>query len=290
MQLFEYAIVSGVLFGLFYGFIGIGLNLLFGVMRLVNLAHGDLVVFGGYLGYTLVVDAHVNSLWAIPLSIPAAFIFGFVVYRLTVPRLKRSVDTETASLIVFFGISQVLEALMTMAYGANQVTLPSLGGPISIFGQDYSSSVVVSAALSVPALGLLYVYLYRTRIGLATRAVMADEEEAVASGVRVRLVATWAFMIGVAFATTAGVLTAFMLGGINPTTGSGLTITAFTVIIIGSLGNPLGTVVGGLLVGLASSLTQAYATQWTAVVPYILLLVVVLARPSGLFGAKVRRA
>lgn len=290
MQLFEYAIVSGVLFGLFYGFIGIGLNLLFGVMRLVNLAHGDLVVFGGYLGYTLVVDAHVNSLWAIPLSIPAAFIFGFVVYRLTVPRLKRSVDTETASLIVFFGISQVLEALMTMAYGANQVTLPSLGGPISIFGQDYSSSVVVSAALSVPALGLLYVYLYRTRIGLATRAVMADEEEAIASGVRVRLVATWAFMIGVAFATTAGVLTAFMLGGINPTTGSGLTITAFTVIIIGSLGNPLGTVVGGLLVGLASSLTQAYATQWTAVVPYVLLLVVVLARPSGLFGAKVRRA
>ena len=72
MQLFEYAIISGVLFGLFYGFIGIGLNLLFGVMRLVNLAHGDLVVFGGYLGYTLVVDAHVNSLWAIPLSIPAA--------------------------------------------------------------------------------------------------------------------------------------------------------------------------------------------------------------------------
>jgi branched-chain amino acid transport system permease protein len=290
MQLFEYAIVSGVLFGLFYGFIGIGLNLLFGVMRLVNLAHGDLVVFGGYLGYTLVVDAHINSLWAIPLSIPAAFIFGFVVYRLTVPRLKRAVDTETASLIVFFGISQVLEALMTMAYGANQVTLPSLGGPISIFGQDYSSSVVVSAALSVPALGLLYVYLYRTRIGLATRAVMADEPEAVASGVRVRLVATWAFMIGVAFATTAGVLTAFMLGGINPTTGSSLTITAFTVIIIGSLGNPLGTVVGGLLVGLASSLTQAYATQWTAVVPYVLLLVVVLARPSGLFGAKVRRA
>ena len=290
MQLFEYAIVNGVLFGLFYGFIGIGLNLLFGVMRLVNLAHGDLVVFGGYLGYSLAVDAHINSLWAIPLSIPAALAFGFLVYYATVPRLRRAVDTETASLIVFFGISQVLEALMTMIYGANQVTLPSPGGPVSLFGQDYPASVVISAALSVPALALLYLYLYRTRIGLATRAVMADEDEAVASGVRVRRVAVWAFMIGVAFATTAGTLTAFMLGGINPTTGSGLTITAFTVIIIGSLGNPLGTVVGGLLVGLASSLTQAYATEWTAVVPYLLLLVVVLVRPSGLFGAKVRRA
>jgi branched-chain amino acid transport system permease protein len=175
-----------------------------------------------------------------------------------------------------------------MIYGANQITLPSLGGPISIFGQSYPSSVVISASLSVPALGVLYLYLYRTRLGLATRAVMADEQEAIASGVRVRLVATSAFMIGIAFAAAAGTLSVFMLGGINPTSGSALTVTAFTVIIIGSLGNPLGTIVGGLLVGLASSLTQAYATEWTGMIPYALLLAVVLLRPSGLFGRKVR--
>lgn len=290
MQLFEYAVIGGIMFGLFYGFIGVGLNLLFGVMGLVNLAHGDLVVFGGYLAYSLANDAHINPLWAIPISVPLALVFGFLLYQVTVPRLRRSADTETASLILFFGISQVLQAVATMVYGTNQVTLPSLGGPVNIFGQRYPASVVISAAISIPALLVLYAYLYRTRLGLSTRAVMANEEEAVASGVRVRLVATTAFMIGIAFAAAAGALAVYLLGGINPSTGSSLTVTAFTIIIIGSLGNPLGTAVGGLLYGLASSLTQAYATQWTGLVPYALLLVVVLLRPSGLFGRRVRTA
>ncbi len=290
MRLFEYALISGVLYGLFYGFIGVGLNLLFGVMRLVNLAHGDLVVWGGYLAYSLTTSAHVNPLWAIPISIPLALVAGFLLYVLTVPRLRRSPDTETSSLILFFGVSQVLEALATMKYGTNQVTLPELGNPVTIFGQQYAASLVASAALAVPALALFYLYLYRTRLGLATRAVMANEEEATASGVRIRLVATSAFMIGLAFAAAAGPLATFMLGGINPTTGGGLTITAFTIIIIGSLGNPAGTAAGGVLYGLASSLTQAYATAWTGMVPYALLLVVVLVRPSGLFGRRVRVA
>jgi branched-chain amino acid transport system permease protein len=165
VQLFEYAVVNGVLFGLFYAFIGIGLNLLFGVMRLVNLAHGDLVVFGGYLAYTLTTDTHMNPLWAIPISIPLALLFGLVLYQVVVPRLKHSADTETASLIVFFGVSQILEAVATIIYGANQVTLPLLGGPINLFGQGYPLSEVVSAAMAIPALGLLYVYLYRTPRG-----------------------------------------------------------------------------------------------------------------------------
>lgn len=290
MQLFEYAVVNGIVFGLFYGFIGIGLNLLFGVMRLVNLAHGDLIVFGGYLAYTLSANAHVNPLWAIPLSIPLSLLFGFILYQLVVPRLKHSADTETTSLIVFFGVSQVLEAAATMIYGANQVTLPLFGGPINLLGQGYPASEIVSAGLAVPALGVLYLYLYRTRLGLATRAVMADEFEAVSSGVRVRHVTTWAFMIGIAYAAAAGALNMYMMGGINSSSGSSITVTAFTVIIIGSLGNPLGTAVGGLLVGLVSSLTAAYATEWTQMVPYALLLVVVLVRPTGLFGTKVRSA
>ena len=290
MRLFEFALLSGVMYGLFYAFVGIGLNLLFGVMRVVNLAHGDLIVFGGYLAYVLENDWHIGPLWAIPISVPMGLVFGYVLYYVTVPRLRRSADTETTSLILFFGISQVLEAIATIVFGANQVTLPSLGAPVSIFGQNYSLSAVVSAGISVPALLLLYAYLYRTRLGLETRAVMADEEEALASGVRVRRVAVTAFMIGVAFAAAAGSLAMFMLGGVNPVTGSQLTVTAFTVIIIGSLGNPLGTAVGGLLYGLAASLTQAYLTEWTGMVPYVLLLIVVLLRPSGLFGKRARIA
>lgn len=289
---YEYALISGILYGLFYGFVGIGLNLLFGVMRLVNLAHGDLVVFGGYLAYVLATYAHLNPLWTIPVSIPLALGVGFLLYWITVPRLRRSPDTETASLILFFGVSQVLEAVASLAFGNNPKTLsPStFGGPVHLFGQAYASSEVVSGLVSIPALGVLFAYLYRTRLGLATRAVMADEQEAATSGVRVRLVAASAFAIGVAFAVAAGTLAIFMLGGVDPTTGSALTITAFTVIIIGSLGNPLGTAVGGLLYGLTLSFTETFASQWSGLVPFALLLVVVLIRPSGLLGKRVRSA
>lgn len=291
-MLASYALISGLLFGLFYGFIGIGLNLLFGVMRLVNLAHGDLVVFGGYLAFSLYTYAHLNPLWAIPVSIPLALAVGFALYRAAVPRLRRSPDTETASLILFFGCSQVLQAIATMVFGSNQVTLmPStFGGPVRFLGQQYPSSWVVSGLLSLPALGVLFLYLYRTRLGLATRAVMADEQEAVASGIRVRMIGASAFAIGVAFAAAAGALAIFMLGGVNPTTGTDLTVTAFTVIIIGSLGNPIGTAVGGVLYGLALSFTQTYLAQWSGLVPFALLLAVVLLRPSGLLGRRTRSA
>ena len=291
-MLFGYALISGMLYGLFYGFIGIGLNLLFGVMRLVNLAHGDLIVFGGYLTYALATYAHLNPLWAIPVSIPLALAVGFVLYEVTVPRLARSRDAETASLILFFGISQILEAIASMAFGNNADTLsPStFGGPVHLFGQPFASSALVSALVSIPALGVLYVYLYRTRLGLVTRAVMADETEAAASGVRIRVIAASAFAIGVAFAVAAGALAIFMLGGVDPTTGSTLTITAFTVIIIGSLGNPIGTAVGGLLYGLVLAFTETFATEWSGLVPFALLLVVLLVRPSGLLGRKTRSA
>lgn len=291
-MLAEYALISGILYGLFYGFIGIGLNLLFGVMRLVNLAHGDLVVFGGYLAYVLATYAHLNPLWEIPISIPVALVVGFALYYVTVPRLRRSADAETASLILFFGISQVLEAIASAAFGNNPKTLsPStFGAPVRLFGQAYASTAVVSGLVSIPALVVLFGYLYRTRLGLATRAVMADETEAAASGIRIRMVAASAFAIGVTFAVAAGALGIFMLGGVNPTTGSTLTVTAFTVIIIGSLGNPIGTAVGGLLYGLVLSFTETYAGEWSGLVPFVLLLAVVLVRPSGLLGRRARSA
>lgn len=291
-MLYEYALFSGLLFGLFYGFVGIGLNLLFGVMRLVNLAHGDLVVFGGYLAYALATYVHLNPLWEIPISIPVSLGIGYLLYRTTLPRLRRSADIETASLILFFGVSQVLEAVASLAFGNNSDTLSAstFGGPVHFLGSSYPASVVVSGLISVPALAVFYAYLYRTKLGLATRAVMASEEEAAASGLPVRWVSASAFAVGVAFAVSAGALTVFMLGGITPVTGSALTITAFTVIIIGTLGNPLGTAVGGILYGLVLSFTTTFAPGWSGLVPFALLLVVVLLKPSGLFGARTRVA
>ncbi|EQD67969.1 Bacterial inner-membrane translocator, partial [mine drainage metagenome] len=148
----------------------------------------------------------------------------------------------------------------------------------------------VAAAVSVPVLLILFAYLGRTKLGRATRAVMASPDEAAAVGINVRTISALTFGIGVALAVGAGSLAIFMLGGVTPTEGVSITVVSFAVIVIGGLGNTLGTLVGGLVFGLASQLTLTFQPNWAALVPYALLLAVVLIRPSGILSRTRRLA
>ncbi len=288
-----YAVAGGILYGIFFTLVGLGLNLIFGVMRIINLAHGQFIVLGGYGAWLVSQHFGLNPLWAIPLSVLGALVVGLPLYRGVVPRLQRSGDPEMLSFILFFGIGQILEAATQLAFGADQRSLPgdALGaGNLGILGQQFPDSWWVAAAVSVAALALLWVYFSHSRLGYATRAVMADRQEAVATGIDVRKVSTIAFVAGLALAGVAGVFVPYLLGSVSPDLGDGMTTTAFAIVIIGSLGNPLGTVVGGLVFGLGTMLMQTYYASWSNVVPYALLLVIVLIRPSGLLGKAVRLA
>jgi branched-chain amino acid transport system permease protein len=197
------------------------------------------------------------------------------------------------SFILFFGIGQMLEALTILAFGADQRSLPEDalgGGNLGVFGQQFPDSWWWAAGVSLAALVGLWLYFSRTRLGYATRAVMANREEAVATGIDVRRVSTIAFVAGLALAGIAGVFVPYLLGSVSPDLGGSLTTTAFAIVIIGSLGNPLGTIAGGLVFGLGTMLMQTYYSSWSNVVPYALLLIIVLIRPSGLLGKAVRLA
>jgi len=210
-----------------------------------------------------------------------------------VPRLQRSDDPEMLSFILFFGIGQMLTAVTMLLFGADQRSLPedALGsGSLGLFGQEFPDSWWWAAGVSLTALALLWLYFSRTRLGYATRAVMAERDEAVATGIDVRRVSAIAFVAGLALAGIAGVFVPYLLGSVSPDLGDGLTTTAFAIVIIGSLGNPLGTIVGGLVFGLGTMLMQTYYSSWSNVVPYALLLIIVLIRPSGLLGKAVRLA
>ncbi|MDE1956737.1 MAG: branched-chain amino acid ABC transporter permease, partial [Betaproteobacteria bacterium] len=283
----------GILYGIFFTLVGLGLNLIFGVMRIINLAHGQFIVLGGYLAWLVSRHFGFNPLWAIPLSVLGAVVVGWPLYRGVVPRLQRSGDPEMLSFILFFGIGQILEAATQLAFGADQRSLPqnALGsGNLGVLGQQFPDSWWVAAAVSVGALAVLWAYFSHSRLGYATRAVMANREEAVATGIDVRKVSTIAFVAGLALAGMAGVFVPYLLGSVSPDLGDGLTTTAFAIVIIGSLGNPLGTIVGGLVFGLGTMLMQTYYSSWSNVVPYALLLIIVLIRPSGLLGKAVRLA
>ncbi len=292
MSLLEYALVGGILYGVFFALVALGLNLIFGVMRIINLAHGQFVLLGGYGAFLLSRDLHLNPLYGIPLAVLGAIAIGIPLYTV-VPRLQKSSNPEMLSFILFFGVAQMIDAVLTAVFGADQRSLPqdALGaGNISVLGQAFPDSWWVAAGVSVLAALGLYLYFTRTRLGFATRAIMANREEALATGIAVQRVSAVAFIMGLALAGTAGVFVPYLLGSISPDIGNELTTTSFAVIIIGSLGNPLGTIVGGLVFGIGTLFMQTYFPSWSNLVPYALLLIIVLIRPAGLLGRSVRTA
>ncbi|QAU48176.1 branched-chain amino acid ABC transporter permease [Bradyrhizobium guangzhouense] len=304
-----YALVAGVLFGLYFSLVGMGLNLVFGVMRIVNLAHGDVLMLGAFVALGVVTLAGIDPLFAVPLAFVVFLLVGMLLYWVLVPRLQGSANPEMLSIILFFGLSQVVEAITTIFAGTSERSIQSrlLGtvfstikvelfggkpqaGPIRILGQGFPAPWVIAAGTSLVAIGLVYVYLYRTRLGTLTRAVMSRRDEALASGIDVDRVSAAAFGIGLGLAAVAGVFAPFMFGSITPAFGADATVTSFAIVVLGSLGNPLGTALGGVVYGVCYMLVQTYLSSWADLLPYVLLILILLLRPSGLLGRRVRVA
>lgn len=287
------ALFAGLVFGLYFTLVGLGLNLVFGVMRIVNLAHGDFLMLGGFAAYGLFAAFGLPPLVSALIVLVVFTLLGLPIYYLVVPRLLAARDSEMLSIILFFGMSQMIEAITTIAFGATERSLPGrlLGvGPVILLGQRLPSSWVYSAVVSAVAVAGVYLYLYRTRLGTLTRAVMVSRDEALATGIDVHRVSAIAFGIGIALAGIAGVFAPFMLGSVTPAIGAGINIAAFAVIVVGTLGNPLGTVLGGIIYGVSLMLMQTYLSSWANILPNLLLIAVLLIRPEGLLGRQVRRA
>lgn len=303
-----YSLLAGLLFGLYFGLVGLGLNLVFGVMRIVNLAHGDFLMLGSFLAFGLFRFFAWSPLAAAPVAFGIFLLVGLPLYYAIVPRLLASKDPEMLSFILFFGLSQMIEAVVTIAAGTGERSIPSdeiakalgavLGlvgvhladGPVELLGQAFPPAWVATGIASALGVLLVYLYLYRTRLGYLTRAVMVHREEAVSTGIDVHRISAIAFGVGIAIAAVAGIFAPFMQGSVTPAMGGHITVTSFAVIVIGSLGNPLGTVLGGLVYGLSYMFMQSYLAGWAELLPYLLLIAILLVRPSGLLGRKVRHA
>jgi branched-chain amino acid transport system permease protein len=288
-----YSIIAGLVFGLYFCLVGLGLNLVFGVMRIVNLAHGDFLMLGAFTAFWLYGALHVHPLVTAVIATVGFILIGIPIYYLLVPQLLKAKDPEMLSIILFFGLSQVIEAVATISFGPSERAIPGrvLGtAPIHLLGQSLPAAWIVSGAVSAFAVICLYFYLYRTRLGRLTRAVMVHRDEALATGINVNQVSAIAFGVGLGLAAVAGVFAPFMLGSFSPSMGVELNIQSFAVIVVGSLGRPMGTVLGGLIYGVSQMLMQTYFSSWAGLLPYVLLILILLIRPSGLLGKKVRNA
>lgn len=283
------AVVNGLLVGAFYALVALGLSVVFGVLRVINLAHGAIVVSGAYLAVLLSAAFGLNYLAAIPVVFVIMGVLGYLLqrYLLTGLLLRR----PEGALVATFGMSLALGGLFTIwgGSGPRALTGPLVTSGISLFGIQtraiYLLDFCVALVLSVIAFGVLS----RTRAGAVIRAAAADTATAGLMGIDIRRVYAVTFALSAAVAAVAGVLLGATFS-FTPDTGTQYLLTGVAVVVLGGVGNVLGTFCGGLLLGLLQSVAAAqFGGGWRDFTVYLLFFIALVIRPQGLF-ARTRKA
>ncbi|MGD2271332.1 MAG: branched-chain amino acid ABC transporter permease [Desulfobacterales bacterium] len=286
-ELLLMAVVSGVMVGITYGLIGIGMNILYGVMRIVNFAHGEFMMLGAYLSFTLSRCYGLNSIQSIGIVLPLFFAVGVVLHQIFYARLQRSDDPELASFLAFFGVSLVITSVILLIWKADPRNVPFPFDKVSLMLGPifFPMGRLLSAAICVAAILVLGFFLYRTYTGKAVRAIIENREAVSILGIDVQRVSALVFGIGLAVVAITGCLVTLSFPAITPVMGQTYTYIAFLVIVLGGLGSPMGALLGGLVYGLAENLSAIFMpVAFSPVVAFIILIGMVLLRPQGLLG------
>jgi branched-chain amino acid transport system permease protein len=276
-------VIQGALLGGLYTLFAIGLSLSFGIMRLVNIAHGDLIVLAAYIGLVVVNATGMHPITTLVVVMPVMFALGYV--------LQRGLLNQTLSggllppLLVTFGISVIIENLLLEAFGAHTRRLQA--GAIETesiaFGGIavgvYPLIVFATAVVAIAGLQLLF---YRTALGRAFRATSDDAETAELMGIDNRHLYALGLAIAMIFTALAGILMAIRTN-FDPAAGPIRLIFAFEAVIIGGLGSLWGTLLGGMVLGIAQAIGAALSPTWQILAGHIVFLIILIVRPSGFF-------
>ena len=280
-------VIQGILIGGFYALFACGLSLMFGVLKVINLAHGDMAVVAAYVAVFMTPHLHLPEVWSFLVVVP---LFGLIGYLLQRTLIQKSIDRDPfTTLLVTFGLSVVIENLLLEIYSANGqvVNIGSLISqswhPTSIVYISYVSLTVLGVAVLV--LAMLQLFLSRTGMGRLIRAVADDREAAQLSGANYRHV--FGIAAAIAFATVALAGIAYgMMTQFAPTSGGVNLLFAFEAVVIGGIGSLWGTLVGGIALGVAQQIGAHINPQYQVLAGNLLFLFVLAVRPQGLFGKK----
>jgi branched-chain amino acid transport system permease protein len=281
-------IVLGLLIGGTYALLASGLTLIFGVMRVINIAHGSFLILAAFLTYTAWHATGIDPLVAVVFTTPLMFAFGWLLYTFAVQRVRGA--HVSSSVLLTFSIALVVEGLMGLIWGNTSHSVrPSYVDESFHIGEIFlPKAQVYGCALASVVLVALYVVLTRTWLGRAIRASAANPSGAALVGVNVSAVAALAFAVGVGAAGAGGSIVS-VLYPFLPGSHYQWIARLLGIIVLGGMGSLPGAVVGALLLGIAETATVTYISpQWATAVPYLVIFVVLLARPQGLVGAKLR--
>jgi branched-chain amino acid transport system permease protein len=284
------SLVFGVLVGAIYGLAALGLSLVFGVTKFLNVSHGELLMYGGYASFWVFTLWGVDPFLTIPFAVVFLALIGFVLYRLLFDRMvKMPEDVKIRNtLLIGFGLSLILQNIALRLWTADDrsITTAYSGAAVTILDVRFPVVRLISLAIALVCFLALHQFLRRTYTGKAIRATVEDWEAAAMMGIDIRRVSQLAFIIGACLAGIAGTLVAVGYS-IDPSMGLEWTLIALIVMVLGGLGSIMGTLVGGLVLGVTQAATSVFlGGTYREVVGLLIFLLVLVLRPQGLLGTK----
>ena len=284
MQLF-----NGINAGSIYAFIALGYTMVYGIAKLINFAHGDIIMVGAYVCLFAISSFNLPIWLAIILSIIVCALLGIVVEKIAYKPLRSA--SRISLLITAIGVSYFLQSLFQLLFSANPrpfptiINLPALSiGSISISAPYYITFIV-----SVILMSILHLFVQKTKIGKAMRAVSEDSQAAQLMGINIDKTISITFAIGSALAAVAGILYCSSYPMVNPYLGSLPGIKAFIAAVLGGIGSIPGAVLGGFILGIIEALTKAYiSSQLSDAIVFTVLIIMLVFKPSGILGKNVK--
>jgi len=275
---------DGLMLGFVYGLMAMGLTLIFGVMKVINLGHGPMIAIGMFAVLVMSQALGINPYLTLPVIVVMGILTGIVMYFLALHRVINS--PELTTLLATFSVNMMITGLMTVIFTTSprglDVTLGSLQfGQVTILGTRVTA-VVIAVVVTIA----LYLFLYRTRQGKSIRAVANNRSAAELMGINSSWMLGLSFGMGTMLAMISGMLLATMFS-FTVLTGNTLETKSFVIVVLGGLGNPTGALFGGIIIGLLESITTIFIpVSWVPVLEFVVFIMILLVRPNGIFGAR----
>ena len=288
MTHFVQTLISGLSLGSIYALIALGYTMVYGIAKMLNFAHGDIIMVGAYAGIVAVFSLGMPPAIAIVISIVVCSLLGMLIERLAYKPLRQA--APLAVLITAIGVSYLLQNVALLIFGSEQKAFPTLFQIPTIYLGEVMIDGITLVTLAVTAVIMigLTLFINKTRMGKAMRAVSEDKEAAGLMGISTNRTITITFAIGSALAAVASIFYGATYIYIKPTTGAMPGIKAFTAAVFGGIGSIPGAMLGGIVLGIIEQFSKAYiSTLWADAIVFAVLVLVLVVKPTGLLGKKI---
>jgi branched-chain amino acid transport system permease protein len=277
-------VVDGLLIGCVYGIAAMGMSLIWGVMDVINMAHGVLIALGSFGMYLLFTALGINPYVAVLLAGAGGLMLGVGIYRVAIQRVLDA--SHLSTLLATFAVNMILVGLGTAAFSTNPRTVDLSLGSVTIGSVTVQVTRLVAAGASILVAGALYLFLLRTAPGKYIRAITNNRNAAELVGIPSQRMLALSFGLGCMLATLAGGLIATFFP-FTILSGDTYQVKSFVIVVLGGLGNPMGALVGGLILGLLEGIVPAFLpSSWVPVIEFVLFIIILIVKPTGLFGGK----